>query len=142
LSHTSSPFCSGYFGDGSLKNYLPGLASNCYPAHLILLSSQDYRHEPPMPTSGDFFYFILFYYSYVHTRLGCFVGVCPTPSLTTHSGDSLMSWNSEQMTPRSNLLRVFLGILIHVSKISHQYLDSLKKFKGNFGTSNTKFTLN
>jgi hypothetical protein len=28
LSYTSSPFCSGYFGDGGLKNYLPGLASN------------------------------------------------------------------------------------------------------------------
>jgi hypothetical protein len=34
LSHTSSPFCSGYFGDGSLMNYLPGLASNCDPPHL------------------------------------------------------------------------------------------------------------
>jgi hypothetical protein len=29
LSHTSSPFCSGYFGDGCIVNYLPGLASNC-----------------------------------------------------------------------------------------------------------------
>jgi hypothetical protein len=28
LSHTSSPFCSDYFGDGGLKTYLPGLASN------------------------------------------------------------------------------------------------------------------
>jgi hypothetical protein len=24
LSHTSSPFFSGYFGDGGLMNYLPG----------------------------------------------------------------------------------------------------------------------
>jgi hypothetical protein len=28
LSHTSSPFCSGYFGDGGLANYLLGLALN------------------------------------------------------------------------------------------------------------------
>jgi hypothetical protein len=31
LSHTSSPFYSGYFGDGSLTNYLPRLASNLDP---------------------------------------------------------------------------------------------------------------
>jgi hypothetical protein len=29
LNHTASPFFSGYFGDGGLTNYLPGLASNC-----------------------------------------------------------------------------------------------------------------
>jgi hypothetical protein len=34
LNHTSSPFCSGYFGDGGLVNYLPGLTSN---------------HDPPLP---------------------------------------------------------------------------------------------
>jgi hypothetical protein len=28
LRHTSSPFCSGYFGDGGLVNYLPMLALN------------------------------------------------------------------------------------------------------------------
>jgi hypothetical protein len=28
LSHTCSPFCSGYIGDGDLINNLPGLASN------------------------------------------------------------------------------------------------------------------
>jgi hypothetical protein len=28
LIHTSSPFCSIYFADGSLKNYLSWLASN------------------------------------------------------------------------------------------------------------------
>jgi hypothetical protein len=31
LSHTSSPFCSGYFEDGGLTNYLPRLASNHDP---------------------------------------------------------------------------------------------------------------
>jgi hypothetical protein len=31
LSHTSSPFCSGYFGDGGLANYLG------WPRTLILL---------------------------------------------------------------------------------------------------------
>jgi hypothetical protein len=28
LSHASSPFCSGYFGDVGLTNYFPRLASN------------------------------------------------------------------------------------------------------------------
>jgi hypothetical protein len=39
LSHTSSPLCSGYFGDGSLSNSLPGLASNHKPLDLSLPSS-------------------------------------------------------------------------------------------------------
>jgi hypothetical protein len=34
LSHTSSPFCSGYFEMGSYMKYLPGLASNHYPPNL------------------------------------------------------------------------------------------------------------
>jgi hypothetical protein len=29
LSYTSSPFCSGYFGDGNFANYISGLALNC-----------------------------------------------------------------------------------------------------------------
>jgi hypothetical protein len=29
--HASSLFFSGYFGDGGLLNYLPGLALNCPP---------------------------------------------------------------------------------------------------------------
>jgi hypothetical protein len=36
LSHTSSPFCSGYFGDGGLLNYLSGLALNHDPPDLSL----------------------------------------------------------------------------------------------------------
>jgi hypothetical protein len=35
LSHASSPFCSGYFGDGGLENCLPRLALN-----LLILASQ------------------------------------------------------------------------------------------------------
>jgi hypothetical protein len=31
LSHTPSPFCFGYFGDGGLENYLFGLATNLNP---------------------------------------------------------------------------------------------------------------
>jgi hypothetical protein len=46
LSHTSSPFCSGHFGDGGLSNYLPSLPSNHYPPNHSLPSSQDYRCEP------------------------------------------------------------------------------------------------
>jgi hypothetical protein len=39
LNHTSSPFCSGYFGDGGLENYMPRLVSNCDPPHLSLSCS-------------------------------------------------------------------------------------------------------
>jgi hypothetical protein len=39
LSHTSSPFCSDYFGDGGLENCLPGLASIQHSLVLSLLSS-------------------------------------------------------------------------------------------------------
>jgi hypothetical protein len=39
LSHTCSPFCSDYFGDGGLVNYLPGQASNHSPPDVSLLSS-------------------------------------------------------------------------------------------------------
>jgi hypothetical protein len=38
LSHTSSPLCCGYFGDGGLMKYLPGLAFNCDPPDLSLPS--------------------------------------------------------------------------------------------------------
>jgi hypothetical protein len=34
-------------------------------------------------------HFLLFYYSYVHTRLGSFLPPAPTPFLTTHSAPSL-----------------------------------------------------
>jgi hypothetical protein len=40
LSHTSSPFCSGYFGDGGLMNYLPRLASTYHPPDLLISASQ------------------------------------------------------------------------------------------------------
>jgi hypothetical protein len=36
---TSSPFCSGYFGDGGLTNYLPWLASNYEPPNFSLPNS-------------------------------------------------------------------------------------------------------
>jgi hypothetical protein len=34
-------------------------------------------------------FFLLFYYSYVHTRLGSFLRPVPTPSLTPYSAPSL-----------------------------------------------------
>jgi hypothetical protein len=39
LTHSPSPFCSGYFAIRSLPNYLPGLASNCDPPNVSVPSS-------------------------------------------------------------------------------------------------------
>jgi hypothetical protein len=39
----------------------------------------------------EIFFSFFFYYSYVHTRLGSFLPLAPTPSLTTHSTPSLFS---------------------------------------------------
>jgi hypothetical protein len=38
LSHTSNPFCSGYFGDEGFMNHLPGLGWNFNPPDLNLSS--------------------------------------------------------------------------------------------------------
>jgi hypothetical protein len=38
LSHSSNPFCSGYFGEGVFGNYLTSLASNHVPSGLRLQS--------------------------------------------------------------------------------------------------------
>jgi hypothetical protein len=43
--------------------------------------------QPPIPELRLIVF--LFYYSYVHTRLGTFLPPDPTPSLTTHSAPSL-----------------------------------------------------
>jgi hypothetical protein len=53
LTHASIPFNSGYFGDGGVTNYLPGVALNCDPLYISLPSSYDYRHEPLAP--GEYF---------------------------------------------------------------------------------------
>jgi hypothetical protein len=39
LSHTSSPFCSGYFGGRGLSNCFPRLVSRCDPPNLSFPSS-------------------------------------------------------------------------------------------------------
>jgi hypothetical protein len=49
LSHSTSPFFVKGFLRSGLANYLPGLALNLDPPDLCLLSSWDYRHEPPVP---------------------------------------------------------------------------------------------
>jgi hypothetical protein len=50
FSHTSNPFCSGYFGDGGLINCLPGLTSNLHAPDLSFPSNWDYRFEAPVPS--------------------------------------------------------------------------------------------
>jgi hypothetical protein len=40
-------------------SYLLGLAVNCDPPELCLLSGEDYRHEPPVPGSMCNFYMVI-----------------------------------------------------------------------------------
>jgi hypothetical protein len=55
-----------------------------------------------------FVFFLLFYYSYVHTRLGSFLPPAPTRSLTTHSTPSLSppppQYPAETILPLSLIL--------------------------------------
>jgi hypothetical protein len=46
--HTSSPFCSAYFGDGVPQTILLGLVWKVDPPDLSFPSSKDYRCEPVM----------------------------------------------------------------------------------------------
>jgi hypothetical protein len=48
LTHISSLFYFGYFGDGGLMNYFLGLAWSPDPPDFCLLSGQDYKGEPPV----------------------------------------------------------------------------------------------
>jgi hypothetical protein len=48
LIHVCSLFCSGYYEDGVLSNYLPELTSN-HDLSNLSLPSRDYRHEPLEP---------------------------------------------------------------------------------------------
>jgi hypothetical protein len=54
LSHTSHPFCSGYFWRWSLTNYFPGLASNYDPP---CLTSQVVKITEPLATSFSVLFF-------------------------------------------------------------------------------------
>jgi hypothetical protein len=54
-------------------------------------------------------FLLLFYYSYVHTRLGSFLPPAPTPSLTTHSASSLSP--PPPQYPAETILPLFLILL-------------------------------
>jgi hypothetical protein len=64
------------------------------------------------PTGSDkvaeLLFFLLFYYSYVHTMLGSFLLLAPTPSLTTHSAPFLSPppppYQAETILPLSLIL--------------------------------------
>jgi hypothetical protein len=56
-----------------------------------------------------FLFFFIFYYSYVHTRLGTFLPLAPTPSLTTHSTTSLSLLPPKY--PAETILPLFLILL-------------------------------
>jgi hypothetical protein len=56
-----------------------------------------------------FLFFVLFYYSYVHTRLESFLTHAPTPSLTTHSTPSLSP--PPPQYPAETILPLFLILL-------------------------------
>jgi hypothetical protein len=53
-------FCDGFFEIES-QELLAGLASNRAPLDLGLLSSWDYRREPPAPGSGFGFFWLVFF---------------------------------------------------------------------------------
>jgi hypothetical protein len=49
LSHTSSPFCSDYFGDGIMLFVLASKNRDSSSLHFMLLLGL--QHEPPMPSN-------------------------------------------------------------------------------------------
>jgi hypothetical protein len=62
--------------------------------HSLLEYSQhalftDFLHVDLLHMFLFIYLFIYFYYTYVHKRLGSFLPLAPTPSLTTHSAPSL-----------------------------------------------------
>jgi hypothetical protein len=55
-----------------------------------------------------FFFPFFFYYSYVHTRLGSFLPLAPTLSLTTHSTPSL----STSLIPSRNYFALISNFVV------------------------------
>jgi hypothetical protein len=71
----------------SCFNFLSFISLLCIPLPCLIITTH--------PVWFSFFlfvclcFFLLFYYSYVHTTLGSFLPPAPTPSLTSHSTPSL-----------------------------------------------------
>jgi hypothetical protein len=52
LSHSPALFCEGFFWDRISQIICPGLALNCDPPDICLLSNKDYRLGPLVPSLG------------------------------------------------------------------------------------------
>jgi hypothetical protein len=109
LSQVSSPFSLVILETGScLFPGQPGQRFFCFKSPVIDGLTGATTTTSFFLLRWVFIYFLLFYYSYVHTRLGSFLPPAHTPSLTTHSTSSLSppppQYPAETILPLSLIL--------------------------------------